>query len=57
MVSSDLYGSPFDGERGDPDGFAVTPFTGVWIEIPFYNVNCDTGFVTPFTGVWIEIIH
>ena len=34
MVSSDLYGSPFDGERGDPDGFAVTPFTGVWIEIP-----------------------
>ena len=33
MVSSDLYGSPFDGERGDPDGFAVTPFTGVWIEM------------------------
>ena len=39
MVSSDLYGSPFDGERGDPDGFAVTPFTGVWIEIcqRYYN--------------------
>ena len=55
MVSSDLYGSPFDGERSDPDGFAVTPFTGVWIEIRGDWWNETPPPVTPFTGVWIEI--
>ncbi len=55
MVSSDLYGSPFDGERGDPDGFAVTPFTGVWIEISQASGSGSRDGVTPFTGVWIEM--
>ncbi len=34
---------------------AVTPFTGVWIEInPVSQFELKNG-VTPFTGVWIEI--
>ena len=33
----------------------VTPFVGVWIEIP-QSVNALTNLsVTPFVGVWIEI--
>ena len=33
----------------------VTPFAGVWIEIPLSSFIADTSFVTPFAGVWIEI--
>ncbi len=33
----------------------VTPFTGVWIEIPTVPTNPSPYMVTPFTGVWIEI--
>ena len=33
----------------------VTPFTGVWIEIPYGGHNDTVCTVTPFTGVWIEI--
>ena len=35
---------------------AVTPFTGVWIEIVSSTTKsrCASS-VTPFTGVWIEI--
>jgi len=36
--------------------FSVTPFTGVWIEIPVDDEQDPPGLpVTPFTGVWIEI--
>ena len=34
---------------------AVTPFTGVWIEIPQADIAITGSNVTPFTGVWIEI--
>ena len=34
---------------------AVTPFVGVWIEIPLTSKSCVKTFVTPFVGVWIEI--
>ena len=34
---------------------AVTPFTGVWIEINVNNAKDTPRHVTPFTGVWIEI--
>gem|GEM_PF-6912323 len=34
---------------------AVTPFTGVWIEIDWNKTNNEDLPVTPFTGVWIEI--
>mgnify|MGYP001147898431 CR=1 FL=1 len=37
----------------DPD--IVTPFTGVWIEIPRPDKGFVSFTVTPFTGVWIEI--
>jgi len=37
------------------DQFAVTPFTGVWIEIFGLSINPVFDHVTPFTGVWIEI--
>ena len=33
----------------------VTPFVGVWIEIPHQAVMKYQSFVTPFVGVWIEI--
>ena len=33
----------------------VTPYAGVWIEMPGHAV-CDAAlFVTPYAGVWIEI--
>ena len=34
----------------------VTPFVGVWIEIPDKQTSTHTLFVTPFVGVWIEIL-
>ena len=34
---------------------AVTPFTGVWIEIIAERLINAFDDVTPFTGVWIEI--
>ena len=34
---------------------AVTPFTGVWIEMNPYTGEYEVAPVTPFTGVWIEI--
>ena len=34
----------------------VTPFAGVWIEMPIIWCNCVLERVTPFAGVWIEII-
>ena len=34
---------------------AVTPFVGVWIEIPSRLMRDTVGKVTPFVGVWIEI--
>ena len=34
----------------------VTPFTGVWIEILYWEDVIKTLGVTPFTGVWIEIV-
>ncbi len=33
----------------------VTPFAGVWIEIPPACVSSYALGVTPFAGVWIEI--
>ncbi len=33
----------------------VTPFAGVWIEIPTVCPACAQSIVTPFAGVWIEI--
>ncbi len=36
-------------------GAVVTPFTGVWIEIPGQGSARRSSAVTPFTGVWIEI--
>ena len=33
----------------------VTPFAGVWIEIPRSFDKCIFIIVTPFAGVWIEI--
>ena len=33
----------------------VTPFVGVWIEIPLGADRHRTAPVTPFVGVWIEI--
>ncbi len=36
--------------------FAVTPYTGVWIEIQKdYDEVTEERNVTPYTGVWIEI--
>ena len=35
--------------------FQVTPFTGVWVEIPCPPYHFYTEAVTPFTGVWVEI--
>ncbi len=35
--------------------YKVTPFAGVWIEIPTCLQTCLTASVTPFAGVWIEI--
>ena len=34
---------------------AVTPFVGVWIEIPVLSSISLYVYVTPFVGVWIEI--
>ena len=34
----------------------VTPFAGVWIEIPLAVCQSCPTFVTPFAGVWIEIL-
>ena len=35
---------------------AVTPFVGVWIEIPRMSFSHTREItVTPFVGVWIEI--
>ena len=34
---------------------AVTPFVGVWIEIPAPPALVVMFSVTPFVGVWIEI--
>ena len=36
-------------------GKKVTPFAGVWIEIPFRLPTPYNHQVTPFAGVWIEI--
>ena len=33
----------------------VTPFVGVWIEIPHISPVRHIYQVTPFVGVWIEI--
>ena len=33
----------------------VTPFAGVWIEIPTRAEGSARCSVTPFAGVWIEI--
>ena len=34
----------------------VTPFVGVWIEMPSGKArDFDSRIVTPFVGVWIEI--
>ena len=33
----------------------VTPYTGVWIEIPSSYSTAGPDDVTPYTGVWIEI--
>ena len=33
----------------------VTPYVGVWIEIPAMNVSGVFLDVTPYVGVWIEI--
>ena len=33
----------------------VTPFVGVWIEIPMVIYLVWLAKVTPFVGVWIEI--
>ena len=33
----------------------VTPFVGVWIEMPYLSQPSFAVFVTPFVGVWIEI--
>ena len=33
----------------------VTPFAGVWIEIPYQMLFIESVCVTPFAGVWIEI--
>ncbi len=35
----------------------VTPFTGVWIEMPAMVGRGDSISVTPFTGVWIEMMQ
>ena len=35
----------------------VTPFAGVWIEIPDPQTPIKVLIVSPFAGVWIEIIH
>ena len=35
---------------------SVTPFAGVWIEIPMLLAAFQTSTVTPFAGVWIEIV-
>ena len=34
----------------------VTPFVGVWIEMPFVGEKSILLRVTPFVGVWIEIL-
>ena len=34
---------------------SVTPFVGVWIEIPICGAGSAELKVTPFVGVWIEI--
>ena len=33
----------------------VTPFAGVWIEMPYGKMDGGEFNVTPFAGVWIEI--
>ena len=33
----------------------VTPYVGVWIEIPSVTVAGGGDTVTPYVGVWIEI--
>ena len=33
----------------------VTPYAGVWIEIPKHNDILTMYYVTPYAGVWIEI--
>ena len=38
-------------------GSQVTPYGGVWIEIPPQNANKAAKEVTPYGGVWIEICH
>ncbi len=35
----------------------VTPFAGVWIEIPSRVFRDQVGKVTPFAGVWIEMMN
>ena len=47
-----MKSGPDRGLYGDEE---VTPFTGVWIEIPVGAVRVGVGPVTPFTGVWIEM--
>ncbi len=37
------------------DSLIVTPFAGVWIEIPLCGLGSTDVKVTPFAGVWIEI--
>ena len=34
----------------------VTPYTGVWVEIPPLVQMVEIGEVTPYTGVWVEIL-
>ena len=36
---------------------AVTPFVGVWIEVPEKYQEVCKHKVTPFVGVWIEVLH
>ena len=35
---------------------AVTPYAGVWIEIPLTFAIGYGNLVTPYAGVWIEIL-
>ena len=45
----------FGGGLMSSPAVPVTPFTGVWIEMPHPSCAMSCEMVTPFTGVWIEI--
>ena len=52
---SRVCGLKFKPMKTGREPTTVTPFTGVWIEIPINAPGHPYRPVTPFTGVWIEM--